>query len=126
MKTKFSTNWKSSTQPRKQRKYRYNAPKHIKGKNLGSHLTQDLRKKYGKRSVRIRTGDKVKIMRGQFRGKTGKVEKVNVKTEKVFISNIAIEKRDGTKVAYPIHASNLMITELNLQDKRRTDILKRK
>ena len=28
-------------------------------------------------------------------------------------------KKDGTKVFYPIHPSNLVVTELNLDDKKR-------
>ena len=74
MKTKFSGSWVKSKQPRKQRKYRYNAPLHIRQKFVGAHLSRELRKKYGKRSASLRKGDNVKIMRGQFRNKSGKVE----------------------------------------------------
>lgn len=126
MKKEYSTTWKSSIQPRKQRKYRYNAPLHIRSKFAGSHLSAELKKKYAKRSARVRKGDKVKIMRGQFKGKQGKVEKVDTKKEKVYITNISLQKRDGTKVSYPIHTSNLLIMEFNLEDKKRPDILKRK
>ena len=73
MKKEFSTSWIGSKQPRKQRKYRHNAPLHIKSKMMGSHLSKELRKKYGTRSVRIRKGDEVKIMIGKFKGKTGKI-----------------------------------------------------
>ncbi|MFH1209574.1 MAG: 50S ribosomal protein L24 [archaeon] len=126
MKSKFSISWKSSKQRRKQRKYRYNAPLHIKHKFLSSHLSKDLIKKYKKRSLPIRKGDKVKILRGQFRGKEGKVEKIITKKTKVYISGIESIRIDGTKRYYPIHASNLMIMELNLEDKRRKEVLERK
>jgi len=119
MKSDFSTKWKSSKQPRKQRKYRYNAPLHIRSRFLGSHLSPELRKKYGKRSARVKKTDKVKIMRGQFKGKGGKVESVNTKRGIVYIEGIEAIKKDGTKTKYPIHSSNLMITELNLDDKKR-------
>lgn len=122
----FSKSWKSSKQPRKQRKYRANAPLHIKGKFLAAHLSKELRKAYNRRGIRLRTGDKVKIMIGQFKKKEGKVERVDVKKERAYIAGIDILKRDGSKTQYPIHPSNLMITELNLEDKRRKEILERK
>ena len=79
MKKIFSTSWKSSKQPRKQRKYVYNAPNHIKKKLVSTTLSKELRKNYGKRNVPIRKGDKIKVLRGQFKGKTGEVTKVDLK-----------------------------------------------
>lgn len=122
----FSKSWKSSSQPRKQRKYRANAPLHIKGKFLAAHLSKELRKLYSRRGIRVRSGDKVKIMSGQFKKKEGKVERVDMKKERAYVSGIEIVKRDGSKTQYPIHPSNLMITELNLEDKKRKEILERK
>lgn len=119
MKQEFSKSWKSSKQPRKQRKYRYNAPLHIKGKFLNVHLSKDLKKKYNKRSIRIRKGDTVKVMKGQFKKITGKIVSVNLGKCKVTIENVQHIRRDGTKSYYPIYPSNLMITSLNLDDKKR-------
>ena len=59
------------------------------------------------------------IMRGQFAGKTGRIERVNTKKSTVTMSGIEMSKKDGTKSLYPIHVSNLSITELNLDDKKR-------
>ncbi len=125
MKKKFSKHWKSSKQPRKQRKYRKNAPLHIKRKFLSTHLSKELRKKYNKRNIPIRKGDKVKILRGQFKKKIGKVDRVLLKRQKVYIENIALTKKDGSKVPYPINPSNLIITELFLEDKKRKKVLER-
>ena len=125
MKTKFSSSWIKSKQQRKQRKYRYNAPLHIKQKFVGAHLSKELHKKYGKRSMNVRKGDSVKIMRGQFKNKTGKIEEVGLKKIRAYVSGIEFVKKDGTKSRYPIHPSNLMITELNLDDKMRNKILER-
>lgn len=119
MEKQFSKKWKSSKQPRKQRKYSYNAPLHIKRKFFGAHLSKELRQKYGIRSISLRKEDKVKVMRGSFKGKTGKIDRVNSKNIKVYITGIERIKKDGTKVLIPIHPSNLMITELNLDDKKR-------
>ncbi len=119
MKNAWSKNWVSSVQPRKQRKYRANAPLHIKQSFLSSHLSPELRKTYGKRSIRVRTGDKVRVVRGQYKGQSGKVERVDVKNSKVFVTKIEQIRKDGTKSLVPLEPSNLMIIELNTEDKKR-------
>ena len=126
MKKKFSTSWKRSKQARKQRKYRYNAPLHIKQKLVHTHLSVELRKKYNTRNVGLKKGDKVKVIRGQFRKHTGSVERIDLKKTKVYLSGIEITKKDGSKTTYPIHPSNLIITELNLDDKMRQKAIERK
>jgi len=123
MKRKFSTHWKSSKQPRKQRKYIANAPLHIKMKLVGVNLSKELRKKYQKRSIPLRKKDIVKIMRGKFRGKKGKVMKVILKTQKVEVEGIQVKKQDGSKVNIKLRPSNLQIIELNLEDKKRNKAL---
>ncbi len=118
MKT-FSQDWKASKKPGKQRKYRANAPLHIKKSYLSSHLSKELREKYKRRSISVRKGDMVKIMRGQFKGKTGKIERVNIKANETFIAGIEMKRKDGTKSFYPLKPSKLLIIELNMTDKRR-------
>ncbi len=125
MKNKFSKHWVSSKQPRKQRKYIANAPLNIKHKFLAAHLSKDLIKKYKKRAVPVRKGDTVKIVRGKFKKKAGKIEKVLLKRTLVYVENIQNIKRDGSKTYIPIHPSNLIIIELNLEDKERQKILQR-
>jgi len=119
-------NWIRSKKPRKQRKYVYNAPLHVQQKLVNVHLSLELRKKYGKRNVGVRKEDKVKIMRGQFKGKTGKVVAVNLKKQKVYVEGIENVRKEGTKAYYPLQPSNLMITELFLDDKKRKALLERK
>jgi len=121
MNKKFSSAWKGSKQPRKQRKYRYNAPPHIRGSFLNAHLSKELAKKHGIKRIRVRTGDKVKIMRGKFKGKENKVDMINLKKSKVMIVGVEIAKKDGSKSRPLIHASNLLITELNMDDKKRLE-----
>lgn len=125
MKKAFSKKWNSSKQPRKQRKYKANAPLHVKRKMMASNLNKDLRKKYGKRNVVIRKGDSVSIMRGQFKKKTGKIGSVDLKKLRVSIEGIQRTKKDGTKVNVWFNASNLQIKELNLDDKKRMDSIER-
>ena len=118
MKTWISS-WKRSIQPRKQRKYRYEAPKAVQGKFLSAHLSKTLREKYKRRSLRVRKGDKVKILRGQYKGQEGKVELINLRESYIYITKIEVDKRDGSKAKVPLHASNLVIMELDTTDKRR-------
>lgn len=119
MKRKFSTRWKSSKQPRKQIKYKANAPLHIKKKFVSAGLSKELRKKYGKRSLPVRKGDVVKIMTGKFKKKQGKVLKVILNNSKITIEGINVKKMDGSKANVKIQPSNLQIVELNLDDKKR-------
>ena len=51
MKKDWNKTWNSSTQPRKQRKFRHNAPIHIRRKLMSSTLSKELRKKYGKEAL---------------------------------------------------------------------------
>ena len=126
MKKTYSKSWVGSKKPSKQRKYRKNAPLHIKQRFASVHLSKELKAKYKIRSVQLKKGDKVKVVRGQFKGKTGKVERIDVTKQRVFITGIETTKKDGGKVFYPLHPSNLLITELVLEDKRRTKSLERK
>ncbi len=126
MKIKWSKGWNASKRPNKQRKYKANAPLHIQHAFLGAHLSPELRKKYTLRSISLRKGDKVKVLRGQYKKKTGKVNKILLKNQKVYIEGIEITKKDGNKVFIPLHPSNLMITELELTDKYRKERLEKK
>ncbi len=125
MKKQFSTSWKASKQPRKQRKYLAKAPLHIKRKLFSANLSKKLRKKYQRRSFTLRKGDTVKIARGSFRGKSGKIAYIDSRRRKVSIEGIQRAKKDGTKVNIFFDSSNLQIQELNLDDKERIKSIER-
>ena len=116
---KWCRTWKKSVQPRKQRAYTKNCPINIRGNIMCSHLSKELKEKHGTRSIRIKKGDKIKVLRGQFKRVMGKVEKVNTKRQRIFVTGVEQEKMDGSKALYPIHPSNVSIIELDLEDKRR-------
>jgi len=126
MKKKWSPEWKSSKQPRKQRKYRHNAPMHVKHKFVSVNLSPILRKRYEKRSMPVRKGDEIKVMRGSFKGKKGKIDRISLKKCKVYIEDIKMKKVDGSEILRPFQPSNLMITALNIDDKKRKAVLERK
>ncbi len=111
--------WKSSVQPKKQRKYRENAPLHIKHRLLSVNLSKDLKKRYSTRNLEIRKGDTVKVLRGQYKNKSGVINNVNLKKLKVSVDGIEKVRKDGTKTFYPFDPSNLQITELFVDDKKR-------
>ena len=123
----FSLSWKSSTSPKKQRKFKANAPLHIRHKLVSAHLTKELRLKYKKRSLPVRKGDKVKIMAGKFRGVIGDVERVELMRYRIFVKGAEVQKKEGApKIPRPIHPSKLQIVSLNLDDKRRIMAIERK
>ena len=123
MKKKFSKKWIASKQPRKQRKFLANAPIHIKKKLLSVNLSKSLRKRYSTRNLVIRKDDTVKIMRGKYKKKQGKVTAVKTKMLKIYVEGIQIKKQDGSKVPVALRPSNLQIVELNLEDKKRSKFL---
>ena len=125
MKKDFSNSWISRMQVRKQRKYRYNAPLHLRHRFLSAHLSKELREKYGKRSIPVRKGDEVLIMRGNFAKKKGKILNTDLKRNRVTIEGINRKKSDGTKVNVYFDTSNLLIQGLNLEDRKRIKALSR-
>ncbi|MBI2172674.1 MAG: 50S ribosomal protein L24 [Candidatus Aenigmarchaeota archaeon] len=126
MKKKYSPAWKSSVQRRKQRKYRYNAPLHARHKMLSAHLSRELRKDFGFRSMALRKGDEVTVMNGENRKMKGSVTRVDMKSLKVYVDGIKKRKVSGQEVEIPIDPSNLKITKLNLEDPKRKKIAERK
>ena len=97
----------------------YRATYKTKSKQLGSALSKDLRKRYGKRSVRVVEGDSVTILRGEFKGVDGKVSQVSTDKSSVAMEGIKKEKTKGDKFDVFIHTSNLVVTSLNTEDKWR-------
>ena len=97
----------------------YQATFQTRSKQLGSALSKDLHKKYGKRSVRVIEGDSVTILRGEFKGVDGKISKISTEKTSVAIDGVKKEKTKGEKFDVYIHTSNLVVTSLNSSDKWR-------
>ena len=90
-----------------------------RSKQMGSALSKDLHKKYGKRSVRVIEGDHVTILRGEFKGVDGKITQISTEKLSVAIDGVKKEKTKGDKFDVYIHTSNLVVTSLNSSDKWR-------
>jgi len=98
----------------------------ILNKQICAPISKELRKKYSRRSIRIMTNDTVKVMRGEYKGLTGKVTKISTETSGVAIEGNKKEKLKGEKIDVYIHSTNMIITSLNTDDKWRLKILEKK
>jgi len=112
--------------PTKQRKMLFQAPDHIRYKHFAAPLSPELRASRGVRALPVRSGDAVRIMRGDHKGFEGKVTRIDRKKYRIYVEGLTREKVDGTTILVPVHPSKVMITNLNLEDKWRKQILERK
>ena len=112
--------------PRKQRKRLFNAPAHIRHKLMAAPLSNELAASKGAKTLPVRKGDTVRILRGDNKGFEGKVSRVDLKAYRIYLEGLTREKVDGTNIFLPIHPSKVQIRNLNLDDKWRKDILARK
>lgn len=115
-----------SAKPNKQRKYQFLAEKNENHKLVGSHLSRDLRQKKGFRSLPVRKGDIVTVMRGDNKGLSGKVNKVDPVKQRVYVDKVVKKKTDNTEFPVPIHPSNLLITKFATKDRKRLLAINRK
>ena len=86
---------------------------------FGSQLSAELRERHGKRSVRPRVGDTVRIVRGEFKDIEGKITRVDSHAGAVMVEGVTREKIKGGTSPVPINSSNVVITNLALEDKIR-------
>ena len=117
---------KPVTKPTKQRKMLYQAPDHIRYKLFAAPLSPELRASHGIKNLPVRSGDSVRIMRGDRKGFEGKITRVDRRKYRIYVEGLTREKVDGTTIFVPMHPSKVMITRLNLDDKWRKRILERK
>ncbi len=115
----------SSSKPRMQRLFRFTSPLHIKQRYMHAHLDKQLKTKFKltARAVRIVSGDTVKVVSGAYKGKSGKVASVNLRSNKIAINGIVRKDAKGKEKQIMIRPSNVYIIELNLEDKLRASSL---
>jgi large subunit ribosomal protein L24 len=117
---------KSVKDPGKQRHRLFNAPAHIRHKLMSAHLSPDLVKSHGIRTLPVRKGDTVRIMRGDHYGFEGKISRVDLKNFRIFLEGLTREKVDGTVIFVAVHPSKVLLKNLNLDDKWRKRTIQRK
>jgi len=97
---------------RTQKKFQFTAPLHIRGHFVHAHLSKDLRTKMKKRAIRPKSGDKVRVMRGRFKGKEGKIMSVNLGKGRITVEGVSYRKAKGQEIPFPLQPSNVMIIEM--------------
>jgi large subunit ribosomal protein L24 len=112
--------------PGKQRKRLFNAPAHIRHKMMAAPLSAELAVSRGAKTLPVRKGDTVRIMRGDNKGFEGKVSRLDLKAYRIYMEGLTREKVDGTNIFLPIHPSKVEIRNLSLDDKRRKLVVDRK
>ncbi len=117
-----------SRNPRKQRKRIHQSSRNKRGKLLSAHLSprylEDTKVRYP-RSLPLRKGDTVVVLRGAHKGTEGKVTEVDRRRLRVFMEGVTVAKADGTEVGKPVQPSNLMITKLDMTDPWRRKLIER-
>ena len=93
-------------------------PAHRRHKLLAARLNKDLKAKLKIKSLSVRKGDRVKIVRGDFKKLEGEVLSVDGKTQSITVQGATITKSDGSQVNRPIRPANVMLLKL-VEDKER-------
>ena len=113
--------------PTKMRNHQtYRATNQFASKQICAPISKDLRKKYSRRSARIMLEDTIRVIRGEYKGITGKVSKISTESNSIAIEGNKKEKLKGDKIDIYIHVTNVIITALNTDDKWRLKILEKK
>ena len=122
----------SSKQPRKQRLARYTAPYHRRHREMAAPIDRGLRERQMSRgfmyprSMSVRKGDRVMIVRGEGKSKSAtRIAKVDRKARKIYVEGFTYFKSDGTELQRPIDASNVVIINPDWSDMRRRKLLTR-
>ena len=102
---------------------KYRASNQVISKQICAPIAKELRKKYPRRSARIMLEDTIKVIRGEYKGITGKVSKISTENNSIAIEGNKKEKLKGDKIDIYIHTTNVIITALNTDDKWRINKL---
>lgn len=101
-------------------------PHHVYWKRLSAPLAPPLRAQYGVRSIPLREGDTVLVIKGDRKMSEGRVTRVDIKRGKIYVEGITRQRLDGRTVQIPISPQNVIITRLKLDDEWRRRILERR
>jgi large subunit ribosomal protein L26e len=116
---------KVSSSRRKQRLRHFAAPSSERRRIMSCTLAKELRQKYGVRSLPIRKGDEIKILKGKAKGKTGKVVQVYRKKWCIHVDKVQRDKQNGQSVFLPLKPDYCVIEKIHL-NKDRKSLLERR
>lgn len=85
---------------------------------MSSRLSKDLISQYGFKSFPVKRGDNVYVLTGDFKGKSGYVNRVARRDYKVYVDSCEKFSSSGKKVPVGIDASNLRIVEFSMEEGR--------
>ena len=122
----MKTNPFVASQARKVRKHYFNATKDEKHIALSAPLSKELQTTHGIKRLPIRRDDEVKVVRGQFKERGGRVVAVKLRSMRINVESVTKQKINNETVYIPIHPSNVVITKLKIDKHRKTLIEKKK
>lgn len=102
---------------RRERRKLYGAGLHTKKKLVHVHVSKELRATVKKRAVQVAKGDKVKVLRGDNKGKTAKVARVSIAYGKIYLEGQNSRTAKGREIPLAFEPSNLVIVELSGRSK---------
>ncbi|KAH9035506.1 60S ribosomal protein L26 [Lactarius pseudohatsudake] len=111
-----------SSSRRKSRKQHFSAPSSVRRKIMSSSLAKELRNKHHTRSLPVRKDDEVRIVRGKYKGREGKVTQVYRKKWVIHVDRVQRDKANGSSVPIGIHPSNVVIINIKLDKDRRATL----
>ena len=76
---------------------------------VGGIFEDSLRNQYQRNGLRVIKGDSVRVIRGEYKGVEGKVDKVDTQHATFRIEGIQRDKIRGGQVKIPIHSSNVIV-----------------
>ena len=85
---------------------------------MSCHLSKSLRDQYKLRSLPIKRGDEVKILKGKAKGKFGKVVQVYRKRNCIYVDKVQREKQNGQTVFLPIKPCYCVVEKLLINKDR--------
>lgn len=100
--------------------------RHLAYKASSVHLSRGLRAKHGFRSLPVRTGDRIMIVKGDYKGVEGDVNRVDRVKGRVYVSGVYRENARGEQRLVPIPLNSVILIKIDEKDKWRKRVLERK
>lgn len=100
--------------------------RHLAYKGSSVHLSRELRAKHGFRSLPVRTGDRIMIVKGDYKGVEGDVNRVDRVRGRVYVSGVYRENARGEQRLVPIPLNSVILVKIDEKDKWRQRVLERK
>lgn len=121
---KYSSTVSSSR--RKSRKAHFTAPSHLRRKIMSAGLSKELRKKHGVRSLPVRKDDEVRVVRGTYKDREGKIIAAYRRKWVIHIEKVTREKANGQTIQVGIHPSKVVITKVKMNHDRHRLLVKKR